>query len=229
MLEKHFRLFKVPMPIETWHRLPRNGAYKYEYINGQAVIEPRPHCQDVVLDLEAFRAPETDGWEKWEVRPLLEQDWAGLPRLMASAFYGVAPFSTFNEEEMAAAVADCVKTTRGGGDGELLPEACRVLTGRWMGEGAPQGMGAALVTLIRHEVVEGVVPLLTWIFILPLMKRRGGGVELLSAVVAALRAMGHRKLVSVVCTGNHASMAWHWHMGFVMGPTIREKVRARRD
>ncbi|HEY4328492.1 MAG TPA: hypothetical protein VGN88_02055 [Phycisphaerae bacterium] len=228
MLEDWFGMMEIVMPLEAWHRLPRNAGYKYEYVKGKAQITPEPKCCDVVLELESFRAAELEEWERWEVRRLREEDWAELPEVMAAAFSGVAPFATLPEEEMRGAMADGLKHTRAGRDGELIPSACVALMGPWGNRDELQMMGAALVTLRAGETAVGeMTPLLAWIMVVPMVKRRGGGSVLLAAVVEELRRLGHKKLESVVCTGNHGSMTWHWHRGFVMGMTIRERVRER--
>ncbi len=40
--EKRFRTLRVPMPRDTFYRLPPNAAYKYEYIDGEAPSTPQP-------------------------------------------------------------------------------------------------------------------------------------------------------------------------------------------
>jgi L-amino acid N-acyltransferase YncA len=90
-------------------------------------------------------------------------------------------------------------------------------------------IGAALVTRRAGETTGGQpVPLLNWIFVLPIMKRHGMGELLLKEVVSALRRMNCSRLESVACTGNHSSMAWHWAMGFEMGPTMGERIARRQ-
>ena len=213
MLQDWLRMTEVGLTIEEWWRLPRNAAYKYEYVDGKAQITPRPLCVDVVLDLEGFRKGG-DRVKELEVRQLRKGDWADLPKVMAGAFAHVAPFGTMTDAELEEAVADCLRVTREGGDGELLRGACVVGCDRH----CPIA-GAALVTLRHGETTRRAkTPLLTWIFVNPWMKRRGVGEAMLADVVQRLREMGHGQMESVVCTGNSSSMAWHWREGFVLSP-----------
>ena len=41
MADDHFRRIELPLSIDEFHRLPRNSAYKYEYLGGRAVLTPR--------------------------------------------------------------------------------------------------------------------------------------------------------------------------------------------
>ena len=36
-MEEHYRCIELPITIAEFHRLPRNAAYKYEYLDGRAV------------------------------------------------------------------------------------------------------------------------------------------------------------------------------------------------
>ena len=228
MLEDWFQTLEFPMSLAKWRCLPRNAAYKYEYIEGQAQITPEPPGVDVVLELKSFAPTPPDDGEKWTVRPLTAGDWELLPDVMAAAFARVAPFATFSDHELGPVAADCIAATRAGKDGSLLPEACMALLNDSAAATGEPLVGAAIVTVRPGETIDGpLVPLLTWIFVNPWVKRRGGGVALLWATVAALRSLSHSHLESVVCPGNHATIMWHWKMGFAMGPTIRDKVRRR--
>ena len=227
-LEKRFRTISVPMSRDMFFRLPPNGAYKYEYVDGRAEITPEPHCCDLFLNLDTFFAPERDAYERWAVRPLAGKDWDALPGLAAGAFFRVAPFATFGDDALKQVMADELQKTRSGGDGPLIREACMVAEGEWGAHRKMQTVGAALATLRKGETNGGEpVPLLTWIFVSPLFKRHGISGGMLAGVVRVLKEVGHKRLESVVCTGNHASAMWHWRMGFEMGPSLRQKVRRR--
>lgn len=228
MLEDWFKHMEVPMPLADWRRLPRNAAYKYEFVEGKALIFPEPTCADVVLDLRTFSPPAPDPREEWLLREMTSDDWNSLPEIMARAFSGVAPFATLTNEELPLVSADCLAETRQGKDGSLLPGACMVLAEKNDASSDHSLAGAALVTIRPGETTGGhPTPLLAWIFIDRWTKRRGGAAALLAAVVGALRTLGYTHLESVVCPGNHATVMWHWKMGFTMGPTLHDKVLTR--
>ena len=61
------------MSIREFHQLPRHPAYKYEYIDGQTWLTPRPKTYHALLDLRAADG-EADG-EGVTTRPLEADDW----------------------------------------------------------------------------------------------------------------------------------------------------------
>ncbi|MGN6369192.1 MAG: GNAT family N-acetyltransferase [Phycisphaerae bacterium] len=204
------RMIEMPMGIEDWRRLPRNAAYKYEYIEGQAQISPEPVSFDVVLRFERFRPVVARDLRRSDVRVrrLEDRDWEALPGLMARAFVGVAPFATLSGEELEAVAKESIADTRNGCDGESVPSACVVAE-----DDKDELIGAALVTL--RKVQSGPqVPLLTWTFVDRWERRRGVAEQLLGCVVGACAELGYVQIESVVCSGNHASMIWHWREGF---------------
>ena len=42
MLDRWFSVIKLPMSWRQFHQLPRNPAYKYEYLEEAAWLSPRP-------------------------------------------------------------------------------------------------------------------------------------------------------------------------------------------
>ena len=50
--EKWYPFIKLPLTIEQFHQLPRNPAYKYEYIDGEAWLTARPKAYHALLTLE---------------------------------------------------------------------------------------------------------------------------------------------------------------------------------
>ena len=53
MWSKCMRLVKIRMSIREFHQLPRHPAYKYEYIDGETWLTPRPKTYHALLDLHA--------------------------------------------------------------------------------------------------------------------------------------------------------------------------------
>ena len=63
MCDDWFALIKLPLTIEQFHQLPRNAAYKYEYLKGEAWLTPRPKHYHALRELkpptEAPSVPST--------------------------------------------------------------------------------------------------------------------------------------------------------------------------
>ncbi len=166
MIDDWFSLIKLPLNVQQFRKLPRNSAYKYEYIDGKAWLTPRPKSGRAVLDLAAFSPPiaEIAGHENLTVRPLEDADWDKLPPLFAAAFHLVQPFASLTDKDRRRAAEDCLLHTRNSGDGPVVEPACFVAA-------APDGRlaGAALITRPDDEHVddEPSRPHLTWIFVAP--------------------------------------------------------------
>ncbi|MFQ3591963.1 MAG: GNAT family N-acetyltransferase [Gemmataceae bacterium] len=215
---------RFPLSRDLFALLPRNPAYKYEYLDGQAVLSPRPRYYHALLDLESAELPYPS---EMPVRPLREDDWHALPLLFQSAFARHLPFATVPESERLATAEAALATTRSGGDGPLILPACFV---------AAQGatiFGAILITLLPPgdpeefstyawggplpddalQRAEGW-PHLTWIFVDGWQTGQGIGTALLAAAVAALRQLGYNDLLSTFLLGNEISAMWHWRCGF---------------
>ncbi len=83
----------LPLTAEQFKRLPRNPAYRYDYLHGTAYLSPRPKHFHGVLDFAGWRAPDPDEISpEIRIRPLLASDQAELAEVFAAAFEGVQPF-----------------------------------------------------------------------------------------------------------------------------------------
>ena len=213
MIDDWFSLIKLPLNVQQFRKLPRNSAYKYEYIDGKAWLTPRPKSGRAVLDLAAFSPPiaEIAGHENLTVRPLEDADWDKLPPLFAAAFHLVQPFASLTDKDRRRAAEDCLLHTRNSGDGPVVEPACFVAA-------APDGRlaGTALITRPDDEHVddEPSRPHLTWIFVAPVLGRHGIATALLSAAVRVFLQQGCRELRSTFVLGNEGSALWHWRAGF---------------
>ena len=188
MIDDWFSTIKLPLTVEQFHQLPRNPAYKYEYIDGQAWFSPRPHSYYAILDLQIFARPAAGiaSREKLVIRPLQEADWPQLPKLLAAAFHRVQPFASLTDDDRLKAAEDCLGHTRAGGDGSFVDDACMVAAR----DDGP--VGAILITLPPDPPLQSAVglPHVTWIFVSPWDTRHGIGTELLDAAVQALLQRG---------------------------------------
>src|SRR5262245_45488790 len=232
--EKHFKAIRLPLGPDDFHQLPRNPAYKYELIQGETWLSPRPRFFHAVLTLESFQVPsDPDVNEEYSIRPLEPADWQGLPDLFAAAFDRVPPFGSLRGQERVDAAGECLEQTRTGGDGPLIERACFVAA-----ESEEERVcGVLLVTLIPNVDVSTPVPLrwetppppdciekrlgrphLTWVFVSPWRVGHGLGSALLAAAVRELLALGYPDLASTFLLGNDGSMLWHWRNGFQLVP-----------
>lgn len=219
----------LPLTPEQFRLLPRHSAYRFEYLDGQAHLSPRPRHYHALLDLTAV-ALEAE--RRLRVRPAVPADTPELERVFAAAFDRVQPFGGLEDDKRREAARTCLQRTLTGGDGPLIEAACFVALEE---DGA--AVGAVFVTLLpdgdpcdwdsygwRTPPPPDAVarrlgrPHLTWIFVEPLSAGQGAGTTLLAAAVRALLRLGFRELASTFLRGNDSSMLWHWRNGFRLLP-----------
>ncbi len=219
-------LLKLPLTLEQFRRLPRNGAYKYEYFDGQAVLTPRPKHYHALLELRALEADA-----EVALRPAGVGDLPRLAPVFASAFRGTQPFGGLDDAARHEAARQTLEATCAGGDGPWVRQASFVATD----DGRPTG--AVFVTLLPAADPcdpDGYYwneppppdclarrlgrPHLTWIFVEPHRAGRGVGTALLAAAVRELLALGYSELASTFLMGNDSSTLWHWRNGFRLLP-----------
>lgn len=247
MLDDWYRTLQVPMTIEQFHQLPRNPAYKYEYLNGKTWISPRPRTFNATLDLSPRIVidPIHIQNEPLNIRPIADPDWAKLPKIFAGAFAAIPPFGALSTADRLKCSTDCIKQTRSGGDGVVLREACLIATP----SESRHILGAILVTLIPkreegdwwdgtwqdppiNEDARRLLgrPHLTWVFVAPMYAKHGLGSALLDRAVNALLQLRYSELASTFLMGNDSTTLWHWRNGFRLLPypgsmrRIREKI-----
>lgn len=229
MAQDGMRGLELAISFDQFRELPRHPAFKFEYFNDRAWINPRPRYYHACLNLHESRDECPEGIDRrCQVRPLEAANWEQLPPLFGAAFRGQIPFSQLLEKERIEAATRCLEETRTGMDGPLIESACYTA---WETEGSL--VGAALVTLVPADnktafngfrwkeppppdciAQRGGCPHLTWIFVSPLLAGHGIGTALLAAVTGTLRQLGFSELVSTFLLGNDSSMLWHWRNGF---------------
>jgi GNAT superfamily N-acetyltransferase len=235
---------RLPLTIEEFHRLPRNAAYKYEYLKGTAYLSPRPKYFHALLELQPFAERSQMDETSQALRPLRPGDWDDLALLFSAAFRGVVPFNALEDAPRVDAVRKSLHFTRDGGDGPRIDRACFVAEDRE----ANGPVGAILVTLLPDEdpsdwkafhwkepppadCLERHIgrPHLTWVFVSPLERGRGVATTLLNAAVRELLAMGYTRMASTFLLGNDSSLLWHWRCGFQLAtyPGSRRKMEER--
>jgi GNAT superfamily N-acetyltransferase len=220
----------LPLSLAQFHCLPRNPAYKYEYLNGEAWLNPRPRYYHALLDLEALPAEVQNPSDyAMAIRPVRSADWERLTPLFADAFQRQQPFGSLEEEERRTTLRKALEHTRSGGDGPWIEQASFVATE--LVDDTP--IGAIFLTLLPPRDLtqwdsyhweeppppDCITrrlgrPHLTWIFVGPMHAGRGIGTALLHTAVGELRALGYTELASTFLLGNDSSMLWHWRNGF---------------
>ena len=232
MCDEWMPRIQLPLTIEQFHQLPRNAAYKYEYLDGRAWLSPRPRHYHALLDLQPLPVPA-----EVHVRPVQEGDWDSLQRIFTGAFRSIQPFGSLDDDTRREAARKALERTRTGGDGPWIERASFVALAENT-QGKPKEevswpVGAVLITLLPEGdptdlssyywdepppadcIARGLGrPHLTWIFVSPLLAGQGVGTALLASAVKALLAMGYRQLASTFMIGNDSSMLWHWRNGF---------------
>jgi GNAT superfamily N-acetyltransferase len=229
MCDEWMPTIKLAMSPAQFRELQRNPAYRYDYLDGEALLSPRAKHYHAVLDLaQGPAAPEPLTIAgALTVRPVGEDDWSVLPRVFADAFRHTQPFACLDDNMLREAARQSVARTRIGNDGPLIESAS------FLAEQAGHVVGAALITLIPHgdpcqsESYRWHEPPppdaiarrqgrahLTWIFVAPMLAGKGAGSALLHRVTQGLRRLGFEHLLSTFVLGNDSSMLWHWRCGF---------------
>jgi GNAT superfamily N-acetyltransferase len=240
MCDEWMPLIKLPLTPEQFRQLPRNAAYKYEYVDDQAYLSPRARHYHAMLDL---RPLEVEGGIM--VQRLELQDLDRLVDVFAEAFRGVQPYGSLDDATRREAARQALERTRGGGDGPWVPQASFLA----LGAESSTPMGAILITLLPGgdpcdgtsyywdepppaDCIERRLgrPHLTWIFVSPLHAGQGVGTALLAGSVRELLHMGYTELASTFLAGNDSSMLWHWRNGFrlLAYPLSLRQLRQRR-
>ena len=230
MCDEWMPRLELPITFEQFHQLPRNAAYKYEYFDKRAWLNPRPRYYHALLDLEPLTDHPLEGVSrKTALRPVRPTDWEELAPLFAAAFDRQQPFCGLERQQRAEAVRKSLEHTRTGGDGPWIEQASFVATEGEVGH----EVGALLVTLLpdvdpsswggfhwkEPPPPDALArrlgrPHLTWIFVSPFCAGQGIGTLMLSAAVCELLALGYKQLASTFLIGNDSSMLWHWRNGF---------------
>src|SRR2546426_3478620 len=202
---------KLAMSIEQFQQLPRNAAYRYEYLDGTAWLSPRPKHFHAQLDLAAPCA-KAETAVKVKLRQLRQTDWHLLEGVFAAAFQRIQPFAGLEDATLAKAAHQCLGKTRAGGDGPLISSACVVACGTpspGMSLRGPGILGAILITLLpsgdpeeydsyywREPPPADCItdrqgrPHLTWVFVDPSFAGAGVGSALLAAAGKRLLRLG---------------------------------------
>jgi GNAT superfamily N-acetyltransferase len=242
MCDEWMPVVRFPLDAVQFERLPRNGAYRYEYGAGTAHLMPNPRAFHCRLDLATFAPAAHEIATDVAIGPLRAEGHAELATLFASAFERIQPFAGLDQARRLDAATQSLDRTFTGVDGPWIPDASR--TARDL---AGTLVGGILLTLLPDGDPAGSdvyrwseppppdlwdrgrgQPHLTWIFVDPMRKGHGVGTRLLVEATAVLRARGYRHLLSTFIAGNDSSLLWHWRSGFELLPysTSRRVMRS---
>jgi hypothetical protein len=190
---------------ELFERLPRHPDWKYEYINGQAMLSPRPR---------ALRLRRPTGQPVTQVRPGIEiraldagADGAAVAALLTEVWSREDPYRSYDDQG---------KTLRG--------EIERGLSTARFGAVA-MDQGAQRAAALVHG--EHEQPTLTWLTVGFEARERGLATALLAWICVMLNERGVRELASGASAANLASLRWHLSRGFALAADpIREAQRS---
>ncbi len=235
----HYPRIELPITIEQFHTLPRNAAYRYEYLGDRAVLTGRPKSYSCVRDTGVVTAPRSFGLE-----PLPAREIPGLEDLFLVACRQTQPFESLDAEHSRLCARDCLNRVVAGREGPVVEDACfQAFSPKDTGE----TVGAALVTLAHEDMLtkpftgewkdapaDAVArrlgcPHLTWVFVNQWAQRRGIGTALLVRVLRVLHEMGYQHLASTFSQDNVPSAMWHWRNGFRLLPNWSEFMRSERQ
>jgi GNAT superfamily N-acetyltransferase len=244
MCDEWMPTIKLAMTEEQFRRLPRNAAYRYDYLHGEAFLSPRPKHYHAFLDFSTTLPPvePLSLGESLALRPVRDGDWPRLKNLFAQAFHNTQPFGSLDDDMLREASHQCLERTRTGGDGPVIAPASLVAMQQEI------IVATALVTLVPpgdpcesesyrwkepppFDCIEKHRgrPHLTWIFVAPLLAGKGIGSVLLAAAVRRLRELGFTQLLSTFVHGNDSSTLWHWRSGFqLLSYPMSPRLMARR-
>jgi hypothetical protein len=226
MLNDWFPETTIEIDWQTFQRLPRHPACRYEYRHGHLHISGNPRYYHAALNLNRV-IPRPNPENDPRFRLLEREDWPHLAEVFADAFSNCEPLVHLKSEARLAAAASLLEKTSHAGFGPLVEAASFGFF--------PDGKLAAavLITLIPAESLSDFTspgwlapapadavqegwgqPHLTWIFVSTARKRRGIANRLLIEAAQALGSLGYSSLASTFLLGDHASMLWHWRVGF---------------
>jgi len=225
MLSTLMAVRRFEITIDQFMQLPRHPSYKYEYINGHALISPRMYGHTAVLDFRRYTPPDI-AKSPFEIRvePLSYSHWNALTELFIDAFERHPPFSDVTEQTRRTTTIACLRRTQEGLDGEIAHGASAVALDA---DGHPVGFAIVTFNSIEERkanrkwsAVRCVKksPHLTWIAVTPLLARHGVGSRLLTHVVESLQSDGWDRLYSTFLDSNLAGVFWHWKRGFQILP-----------
>src|SRR5439155_9473945 len=107
MCDQWMPTIELALTLEQFHQLPRNPAYKYEFLSGKAYLTPRARHHHAVLDLD--RRPVSDDEL---IRPITANALGKFVPLFCGAFRGIQPYGSLDEPTREQAARQAMERTR---------------------------------------------------------------------------------------------------------------------
>ena len=195
---------RFPLSSELLLRLPRHPDWKYEFLNGHAVLSPRP--RPLALR-RPTAAPVMHARPDMEVRALdVDADRDAVTALLAD---------TWSRQDPYRSLDDPAETLRG--------EIEQSLNTVQFGAVAVHSGAVRAAALVHGEDT----PTLTWLTVAFDARERGLATGLLALITARLHQRGVRELASATSASNTASLRWHLTRGFALvADPLREAQRS---
>jgi len=194
------------LSTELLQRLPRHPDWRYERIDGEAVLSPRPRPLHLRRPTD-LPVPKTQS--NADVREFDGSfDWAAVAALLLDTWSHEDPYRSL---ENPAEV--------------LRSETERYLGTADFGAVAVDGDAVRAVALVYGGVNSA--PTLSWLTVESDARERGLATGLLALITTALRARGIGELASATSAANTPSLRWHLSRGFQLAEDpVRQALRA---
>lgn len=197
---------RFPLSAELLRRLPRHPDWRYELLDGQAVLSPRPRP---LLLRRGTDLPVPDVPIDVEVRALdPRSDRTSVAALLLDVWLAEDPYRSLEDSA------------------EILgPEVERGLNTAAFGAVAVESGSVCAVALVDHG--RSGAPLLSWLSVARDARERGLATALLRLVSSELSARGVSELVSAASAANVPSLRWHLTRGFHLDrDPLRDALRS---
>jgi hypothetical protein len=198
---------RFPLSEDLLRRLPRHPDWRYELVDGEAWLSPRP--RPVRLRRPTGLAVQGATLGDADVRRIEPRDHSAVIELLLAVWLHEDPYRT-TEDPVA-----------------LRQEIELSLASSALGMVAvdPHGMCASVLV----QVSASTEATLTWLTVRRDARDHGLATAVLDGVVQGLSARGIEELTSATSAANIASLRWHLSRGFQMAPDpFREVLRAQR-
>jgi len=223
-----FLPIQIPLSWESFQKLPRHPAYRYEFRNEEVCLTGRPILKNCRIGTDTGTASSSLP-HGIELLPLTSWSSSELANLFQQAFQNSAPFASLSADDRVRATDEHFLNVLRGRSWPVDWRASRGIRQ----PGSLDPVGASLVTRVpsadwsdftdpawQTQPPENAaesgwgLPHLTWLFIPPQAQRQGFATILLNHARTFLHTQGDQELYSTILVGDHSSLLWHWKQGF---------------
>lgn len=190
-----------PVDLDRLLRLPRHPDWKYELIDGRALLSHRPKPLAFVRSTDR---PVAHAGDPIRARPIGHLERPPVEALLRDVWATEDPYRSFEQSLRAA---------------ELDRQIERSAAHRCFGVFDAGRVRACAV------VQPSAPPTLTWLTVAREARGAGLATAVLAAVCADLRDRGEPLIASAASAANIASLRWHLSRGFALGPDPLRELR----